>query len=113
MSFRPSEASGEILKTDIMKRIFIAILAATTLLASCEEFQPVFTGTYPDPEQQYIYTDEDFLGTDVIQFMEISELKAMYGGKPTKVDQKWVAVWPDGDSDPKNDITYQQKYSRS
>ena len=110
MSFRPSEASGEILNTDIMKRIFIAILAATTLLAGCEEFQPVFTGTYPDPEQQYIYTDEDFLGTDVIQFMEISELKAMYGGKPTKVDQKWVAVWPDGDSDPKNDITYQQKY---
>ena len=86
LSFRPSEASGEILKTDIMKRIFIAILAAATLLAGCEEFQPVFTGKYPDPEQQYIYTDEDFGG----KFTTIADLKAMYNGKPVKVNKRCV-----------------------
>ena len=86
LSFRPSEASGEILKTDIMKRIFIAILAAATLLAGCEEFQPVFTGKYPDPEQQYIYTDEDFGG----KFTTIAELKKMYNGKPVKINKRCV-----------------------
>ena len=86
MSFRPSEASGEILNTDIMKRIFIAIFAAATLLAGCEEFQPVFTGKYPDPEQQYIYTDEDFGG----KFTTIADLKAMYNGKPVKINKRCV-----------------------
>ena len=69
-----------------MKRIYIAIFAAAALLASCEEFQPVFTGKYPDPEQQYIYTDEDFGN----KFTTIADLKKMYNGKPVKVTGRCV-----------------------
>ena len=56
-----------------MKRIYIAILAAMALLAGCEEFQPVFTGKYDDPETQKIYTDADFG-----KFTTIAEVKQMY-----------------------------------
>ena len=69
-----------------MKRFYIAILAAAALLAGCEEFQPVFTGKYPDPEQQYIYSDEDFGN----KFTTIADLKKMYNGKPVKVNKRCV-----------------------
>ena len=46
----------------------------------------MFTGKYPDPEQQYIYTDEDFGG----KFTTIAELKAMYTGKPVKISKRCV-----------------------
>lgn len=35
-----------------MRRIYTLISAAVLLFAACEEFQPVFTGKYPLPEQQ-------------------------------------------------------------
>ena len=69
-----------------MKRIYTIILAAAALLAGCEEFQPVFTGKYPDPEQQYIYSDEDFGN----KFTTIADLKKMYNGKPVKVNKRCV-----------------------
>ena len=69
-----------------MKRIYIAILAAAALLAGCEEFQPVFTGKYPDPVQEYIYTDDDFGN----KFTTIAELKKMYNGKPVKINKRCV-----------------------
>ena len=71
-----------------MKRIYI-ISAAALLFASCEEFQPVFTGTYPDPQEQYIYTDEDFGN----KFTSIAEVKDMYtanGSKPYVVEGNCV-----------------------
>ena len=71
-----------------MKKIYLAILAAATLLASCEEFQPViFTDKYPDPQEQYIYTDEDFG-----KFTSIADLKDMYvdGKGPVKIDKNCV-----------------------
>ena len=37
-----------------MKRIYIAILAAATLFAACEEFQPVFTGQYAEPQPEQL-----------------------------------------------------------
>ena len=71
-----------------MKRIYTIILAAAALLAGCEEFQPVFTGKYDDPDQQKIYTDADF-GS----FMTIAQVKDMYkdnGSKPYKVEKNCV-----------------------
>ena len=71
-----------------MKRIHIILSVALALFASCEEFQPVFTGKYPDPQAQYIYTDADFDG-----FTSIADVKEMYknnGNKPYKVAQNCV-----------------------
>lgn len=67
-----------------MKRIY-AITLAAVLLAGCEEFQPVFTGKYPDPQEQYIYTDEDFG-----RFTSIADVKAMYTGKPYVIEKNCV-----------------------
>ena len=33
-----------------MKRIYTILFAAAAILTGCEEFQPVFTGKYPEPE---------------------------------------------------------------
>lgn len=71
-----------------MKRIHIILSVALALFASCEEFQPVFTGKYPNPQAQYIYTDADFDG-----FTSIADVKDMYknnGNKPYKVAQNCV-----------------------
>ena len=72
-----------------MKRIYTIIFAAAALFAACEEFQPVFTGKYPDPQDQVIYTDEDFGG----RFTTIAEVKDMYkanGSRPYKVDKNCI-----------------------
>ena len=62
-----------------MKRIFIAIFAAAALFAGCEEFQPVFTGKYPQPQEQEPQILE--------RTHTIAELAAMYKSKPWKIDQ--------------------------
>ena len=67
----------------IMKRIYLSILAAAALFAGCDEFGPVFTGKYPAPVEQKIYTDDDFG-----KITTIAEVKDMYkanGSKPYKV----------------------------
>lgn len=69
-----------------MKRICTILLASVALFAGCEEFQPVFTGKYPAPEQQYIYTDSDFGG----KFTTIAELKSMYVNAPVKINKRCV-----------------------
>ena len=46
----------------------------------------MFTGKYPDPEPQYIYTDDDFGN----KFTTIAELKQMYNGKPVKISKSCV-----------------------
>ena len=71
----------------MMKKIY-SILLLTVLLAGCEEFQPVFTGTYPDPQEQVLYSDSDF-GT----ITTIADLKDMYktnGNKPFVVQKNCV-----------------------
>ena len=71
-----------------MKRIYIFILAAAALFVGCEEFQPVFTGKYEDPEYQKIYTDADFES-----FTTIADVKDMYvanGSKPFKIQKDCV-----------------------
>lgn len=74
-----------------MKRIYTIILAAMTLFAGCEEFQPVFTGKYAEPQEEYLYSDDDFGGSDCIK--TIAEAKALYsanGDKSFKVDRDFV-----------------------
>ena len=63
-----------------MKRIYLAILAAAALLTSCEEFQPVFTGKYEDPQAQKVYTDADF--NTITSIAELKDLYAQCGHKP-------------------------------
>ena len=46
----------------------------------------MFTGKYENPEDQYIYTDDDFDN----KFTSIADLKAMYKGKPVKVTGRCV-----------------------
>lgn len=62
-----------------MKRI-ISSLIILFALASCEEFQPVFTGEYDNPDPSYVYTDADFG-----KITPISEVKAMYQGDPVDI----------------------------
>ena len=65
------------------------MLAAATLLAGCEEFQPVINqGRYPVPALEKIYTDDDFE-----KFTPISEVKQMYvdnGSKPYDITKHCV-----------------------
>lgn len=66
-----------------MKRIYTILFAAATLFAACEEFQPVFTGKYPEPEYQ---EPEMLTATHTI-----AELAGMYKLlKPWKIDQDIV-----------------------
>ena len=66
-----------------MKRIYIILFAAVALLTGCEEFQPVFTGKYPEPEQK---EPEVMTATHTI-----AELAGMYKLlKPWKIDQNIV-----------------------
>ena len=72
-----------------MKKIYTIIIVAASLLAGCEEFQPVFTGKYENPADQKIYTDDDFGG----KFTTIAEVKDMYAGngsRPYKVEKHCV-----------------------
>lgn len=71
----------------IMKKICIAILFLV-LLAGCEEFQPVFTGEYADPQEQVLYDDSDFGALTTI-----ADLKDKYvenGNKPYVVQEPCI-----------------------
>lgn len=65
-----------------MKRIYTILFAATALFTACEEFQPVFTGKYPEPEHKE---------PQILEATHtIAELAAMYKSKPWKIDQNIV-----------------------
>ena len=72
-----------------MKRILYLLLAAAGLLAGCEEFQPVFTVKYPNPDSQYLYSDSDFGSLTTI-----ADLKDMYvaNGNKAFVVQKSCVI---------------------
>lgn len=61
-----------------MKRSFYIIaLALLAAAVSCEEWEPVFTGKYDNPEQ--------YVPAGMEANTSIAELKAMYKGKPVKI----------------------------
>lgn len=71
---------------NIFNRMFSLILAVSAVLSlsSCEEFGPVFTGQYDDPEPSRVYTDADFADCKLIS---IEDLKAMYtAGQPVTIE---------------------------
>ena len=71
---------------NIFNRMFSLILAVSAVLSlsSCEEFGPVFTGQYDDPEPSKVYTDADFADCKLIS---IEDLKAMYtAGQPVTIE---------------------------
>lgn len=79
-----------------MKKIYIALALALFSLASCrsliEEWQPVFTGKYANPEPSKIYSEADlkeygFSGN----FTTISALKALYKNVPYDINSNiWI-----------------------
>lgn len=56
-----------------MKRIIIALAAAASLLTSCEEFQPVFTGKYDNPEAYTPFDPEESVTGTVLTIKELSQ----------------------------------------
>ncbi len=56
-----------------MKRIIIALAAAAALLTSCEEFQPVFTGKYDNPEAYAPFDPEESVTGKVLTITELSQ----------------------------------------
>lgn len=71
-----------------MRRIYTLILAASVIFSACEEFEPVFTGKYPDPQEERIYSDADFG-----KFTSIADVKKMYvdnGNKPYDITKHCV-----------------------
>lgn len=56
-----------------MKRIIIALAAAAALLTSCEEFQPVFTGKYDNPEAYTPFDPEESVTGTVLTIKELSQ----------------------------------------
>ena len=71
-----------------MKRIYdliaaAALLASSVMMSSCDEFTPVFTGKYPEPES---YQPVDMTPTHTI-----AELAAMYEtGKPMRLTENII-----------------------
>lgn len=61
-------------------RYLTLAVAALAVFASCEEFQPVFTGKYPAPEPWKIYSDEEFdlNGDGKGDFTSIGDLVQLY-----------------------------------
>ena len=56
-----------------MKRIIIALAAAAALLTSCEEFQPVFTGKYDNPEAYAPFDPEESVTGTMLTIKELSQ----------------------------------------
>lgn len=62
-----------------MTKTFITILAAIAVFASCQEWDPVFTGNYPMPDPKPEVDMDDQVNCT------IKELKALYDGKPVDI----------------------------
>lgn len=60
-----------------MRKQFITILAALSVLCSCEEFQPVFTIGYDNPEATKLYKEAEIQAMGLTR-KTISEVKEMY-----------------------------------
>ena len=69
-----------------MKKIIIAFAAAAALFTACEEFQPVFTGKYQEPEAYAPFDPEEGVTGTVLTIKELSQRfisEAAKAGKST------------------------------
>lgn len=66
-----------------MKKIILAFAAAAALLTACEEFQPVFTGKYPDPKP---YESFDPSNIEKDKLISIKELATRFAAKSSGAD---------------------------
>ncbi len=70
-----------------MKLIKILTAALLISLTACDEFTPVFTGKYEEPEIEKIYTDEDFEGATHISIKALKDMYAANDNKPVTVTE--------------------------
>ncbi len=74
-----------------MKFKYIIAAAAILAVSACEEFQPVFTLTYDNPEAFVPVTEEDM--AKMGDFKTISEIKDLYAAnrnKPITIDEDFI-----------------------
>lgn len=72
-----------------MKRIsyILSTVLAAFMICGCEEFEPVFTGKYPEPDEYKYYTDADFAG----RLVSIKDLVFRYSvGSPVTITSETV-----------------------
>ena len=90
-----------------MNKIYISIIAAMTLFAGCEEFTPVFTGNYPKPEKDRIYSAADF--EKIITIKELAS-RYNYGGGQAVLIQDNVVISGKVSTDDKPGNFYKSMY---
>lgn len=76
-----------------MKRIIIALAAAAALLTSCEEFQPVFTGKYDNPEAYAPFNPEEDITGKVLTITELSQRFISKASEAGASDQLKIWCW--------------------
>lgn len=76
-----------------MKRIIIALAAAAALLTSCEEFQPVFTGKYDNPEAYAPFNPEESITGKVLTITELSQRFISKASEAGASDQLKIWCW--------------------
>lgn len=76
-----------------MKRIIIALAAAAALLTSCEEFQPVFTGKYDNPEAYTPFNPEESITGKVLTIAELSQRFISKASEAGASDQLKTWCW--------------------
>ena len=76
-----------------MKRIIIALAAAAALLTSCEEFQPVFTGKYDNPEAYAPFNPEEDITGKVLTITELSQRFISKASEAGASDQLKTWCW--------------------
>lgn len=76
-----------------MKRIIIALAAAAALLTSCEEFQPVFTGKYDNPEAYTPFNPEESITGKVLTITELSQRFISKASEAGTSDQLKTWCW--------------------
>ena len=76
-----------------MKRIIIALAAAAALLSSCEEFQPVFTGKYDNPEAYTPFNPEEGITGKVLTITELSQRFISKASEAGASDQLKTWCW--------------------
>ena len=76
-----------------MKRIIIALAAAAALLTSCEEFQPVFTGKYDNPEAYTPFNPEESITGKVLTITELSQRFISKASEAGASDQLKTWCW--------------------